>query len=73
MNKNYMDANIDINKLGLLSSTNNLLKANNINTIDKLLKIRKSHLKNIGFTNSQIKEIQIKLQLNGLDFNANRY
>ena len=51
MNKNYMDANIDINKLGLLSSTNNLLKANNINTIDKLLKIRKSHLKNIGFIN----------------------
>ena len=73
MKKNYIDINMNIDKLGLLSNTTKLLKANNLDTIDKLAKISKKHLKDIGFTNLQIKEIEVKLQLNGLDLNKNRY
>ena len=73
MKKNYIDINMNIDKLNFLSNTTKLLKANNIDTINKLAKIRKKNLKDMGFTNLQIKEMEVKLQLNGLDLNKNRY
>ena len=41
MKKNYIDINMNIDKLNFLSNTTKLLKANNIDTINKLAKIRK--------------------------------
>ncbi len=45
----------------------NLLKNSNINTLEELCDERNSDLKQIGLEQSQIKEINIQLQLLGLN------
>jgi len=58
------------NKIESLSFSNdilNKLKENNINSVIDLCSFNRKQLKNCNFTLSEIKEITIKLQLNGLD------
>lgn len=63
----------DIEKLNFESIIYNKLILENINTIENLWCKSKSDLKDYGFTNSEIKEIKIKLQLKGLDLSKKIY
>ena len=64
-----LEKNIDILKLS--KETVNILKENNIITIESLANQSKTNLKDIGLLGYQISEIEVKLQLEGLDLNGN--
>ncbi len=57
---------------GISNSTRKLLKDNNICTLYELINKNKNNLKKIGCTPIQINEIEIQLQLEGLDLNMKR-
>ena len=59
----------DINYLNLSKHIYCILKENNINKINDLWITNRKSLKNMGINDSEIKEIIIKLELNGLDLN----
>ena len=63
----------DIKELGLNAKINNILKENNINTIEDLWKLKRKDLKNMKMPDSEITMIIIKLQLYGLDLNKKVY
>ncbi|MBQ9013574.1 MAG: hypothetical protein IJ094_08500 [Bacilli bacterium] len=57
-------------KINILNLSNDILvklNKNNINTVIELCKLNRKKLKDYNFTLEEIKEITIKLQLNGLD------
>ena len=64
---NFLDK--DIIYLNLDKKISNVLKQNNINKINDLWSHNRKNLKDIGMTDSDIKEITIKLELNGLELN----
>lgn len=72
MNNYYINTKQSIDILKLSLSTLNLLKNNNVDTLQKLIKKKKDYLKQIGCTPIQISEIEIKLQLVGLDLNMKK-
>lgn len=49
------------------------LLANHIETLENLWNIKRKELKEKQFCDSEINQIQIKLQLNGIDFNRKVY
>lgn len=65
---NVLEENIDILKLN--SETLIILKKNKITKIRKLANKTKTELKNLGLLGYQISEIELKLQLEGLDLNG---
>lgn len=69
MGSYYIDIKQSIDILRLSSDTSKLLKSNNICTLHELIRKNKNNLKKIGCTPVQINEIEIKLQLEGLDLN----
>ncbi len=64
----YLDKSVDI-----LDIDTKYLKENNIYLIGELYKKSRKDLKNIGYKDSQISLISIKLQLLGLDLNGKKY
>lgn len=64
----YLDKNVDILDIDV-----SLLKKNNINLIGELYKKNRKELKSIGYKDSEINLISIKLQLLGLDLNGRIY
>lgn len=71
MDKTLLDESIDI--LDISDKINKLLKDNNISIIKELCCKTKTDLKNLGLFTHQITEIEIALQLKGLDLNIRRY
>lgn len=67
--KEMLEKNIAI--LNLRTNIKKELLSNNIDTILKLCNYTRLELSNLGFTNSQINEIIIELQLIGLDLKKN--
>lgn len=69
------NANIekDIKALDLDSDMNKLLKENSINTVGDVWILNRKKLKEMGFKDTDIKLITIKLQLLGLDLNKKVY
>jgi len=67
MNCNLIEKRIEYLKLN--DTINNVLKENNINSIEDLWVKTRSNLKKLGLNDTQIKEIIIKLELIGLDLN----
>lgn len=65
---NYLDKSVDI-----LDIKTNLLKDNNISLIGELYKKSRKDLKCLGYKDSEINLISIKLQLLGLDLNGKKY
>ncbi len=63
----------DIKVLNLNQKLEIKLKNNNIVTIKDLWKLKRKDLKMLGFSDYEIKEIIIKLELNGLDLNKKIY
>lgn len=59
----------DISYLKLNKKINTILKQNNINIIKDLWITTRKNLKFFGLNDSEIKQIVIKLELNGLDLN----
>ncbi len=59
----------DISSLNLSKKISEILKYNNINNINDLWIKNRKYLKDLGITDKEIKEITIKLELNGLDLN----
>ena len=59
----------DITCLNLNQNISSILEQNNVLKINDLWNYNKKNLKNIGMTNSDIKEIVIKLELLGLELN----
>jgi DNA-directed RNA polymerase alpha subunit len=62
-----------IDTLNLSSNLVNKLKEQNINIIKDVWVFTRKKLKEIGFTDSEIKSITIALQLEGLDLNKKKY
>ncbi|MCI8617486.1 MAG: hypothetical protein HFJ60_04495 [Clostridia bacterium] len=66
---NILDKDIDILKLN--EDTVNILKKNKIIKVKQLANKSKTKLKDIGLLGDQITEIEVKLQLEGLDLKGN--
>jgi len=66
LNKNIKDLNLN-------QKLENKLLNNNINNINELWSLKRNDLKNMNFSDKEIKEIVIKLELNGLDLNKKIY
>lgn len=67
---NYsMDLTKSIDKLELSKEIKELLKSNKICSLYELVKKNKNNLKKIGLNPNQISQVEIQLQLNGLDLN----
>ncbi len=62
-----------ISVLNLDKETANLLKQNNISKIEDLWVLNRKKLKEMGISDTEIKQIVIKLQLLGLDLNKKMY
>ena len=65
--------NRDISKLSLSKELINKLKDKGLNYIEDVWVLKRINLKTLGFTNDEIKEIIISLQLIGLDLNKKKY
>ena len=65
--------NKDINKLSISKELINKLKDKELNYIEDVWVLKRINLKTLGFTNDEIKEIIISLQLIGLDLNKKKY
>ena len=65
--------NRDISKLSLSKELINKLKDKELNYIEDVWVLKRNNLKTLGFTNDEIKEIIISLQLIGLDLNKKKY
>jgi len=65
--------NRDISKLSLSKELINKLKDKELNYIEDVWVLKRINLKTLGFTNDEIKEIIISLQLIGLDLNKKKY
>lgn len=63
----------NIEELGLNSKITNKLKANNILIIKELWKMKRKDLKILGFSDNEISQIIIKLQLHAIDLNKRVY
>lgn len=62
-----------INNLSLSKDLILKLNENNIKYIEEIWVLKRSELKSRGFTNEEIKNIIISLQLIGLDLNMKKY
>lgn len=71
MRPSIVEENIKI--LDLTGSVNDKLKDNNINRINDVWVLKRKELKELGFTDQEIKSIVISLQLRGLDLNKKVY
>ena len=65
--------NKDINNLSISKELINKLKDKELNYIEDVWVLKRNNLKTLGFTNDEIKEIVISLQLIGLDLNKKKY
>lgn len=65
--------NKDISNLSLSKDLINKLKDKELNYIEDVWLLKRINLKTLGFTNDEIKEIIISLQLIGLDLNKKKY
>lgn len=63
----------DVKELGLDSEVVDILRNNNINTVNDLWCLNRKRLKELGINDNSIKFIIIKLQLIGLDLNRKAY
>jgi DNA-directed RNA polymerase alpha subunit len=70
-NKKYVENNIE--DMSLSKKTLDKLKSNGINTVKDLWILKRSELKKYTLTDSEINQIIVKLQLNGLDLNKKEY
>lgn len=59
--------NKNIDSLGLSKKTYDKLKENNINTLIDLCQNKKKQLRKMGFLQKEVLEIEIKVQLQGLN------
>ena len=71
MKKEILTKNIDY--LNLDNNIITKLNSNNVLTIDDLWKTNRHILKDYCLKPSEIKEVIIKLQLNGMDLNHKKY
>ncbi|MBQ9071619.1 MAG: hypothetical protein IJY25_00470 [Bacilli bacterium] len=67
----YLENNIDI--LNLDDIVTKRLKSISIYKVEDLWKCKRNYLKENDFTNNDISQIKIKLQLIGLDLNKKKY
>ena len=63
----------NIEELGLDSNINIKLKEKKILIIKDLWKMKRKELKQLGFSDNEISQIIIKLQLNAIDLNKKIY
>lgn len=71
VNKNLLNKSIDI--LMLSDNVINELKINNINKLEDIWLLDRNDLKKLDLSIEDIREIRVKLQLNGLDLNKKIY
>jgi len=62
-----------ISSLSLSKELINKLKDKELNYVEDVWVLKRINLKTLGFTNDEIKEIIISLQLIGLDLNKKKY
>lgn len=65
--------NSDISVLGLDSGTEGKLRTNELNIVNEIWVLGRKELKNLMLSDSEINQIIIKLQLNGVDLNRKVY
>lgn len=69
MTKYGVNLKESIDKLKIDKEIKELLKSNKICSLYELVNKNKNNLKKIGLTSYQISQLEIQLQLNGLDLN----
>lgn len=69
MKEKILNENVD--RLNISCKLIELLKQNKINKISQLCNKTKTNLRNINLTNAEISQIEIELQLLGLDLKNN--
>lgn len=69
MTNYHIDLTQSIDKLEMPKELKELLKSNKICSLYELVNKNKNNLKKIGLTPNQISQVEIQLQLNGLDLN----
>ena len=72
-NVNKMKLDNTIESMNLSSKLIEKMHANNIITIENIWTKTRKELKQLGFTDSEIKSVVIALQLEGLDLNKKKY
>ena len=65
--------NSDISILGLDNKINEKLRSNELNLVNEIWSLGRKELKNFELSDSEINQIIIKLQLNGVDLNRKIY
>ncbi len=63
----------DIQELGVQDGLEKVLVSNGVNTIQDVWMLKRTDLKKMKLSDSEIMQITIKLQLNGLDLNRKIY
>ena len=63
----------DVSSLSLSKELINKLKDKELNYIEDVWVLKRIDLKNMGFSNDEINDIIISLQLIGLDLNKKKY
>ena len=71
--KKEMILDQNLSELKLSDKTENTLRKNDKNTIKDVWAMKRKDLKGLGFSDSDIMQIVIKLQLQGLDINRKIY
>ena len=71
MKNKILDSEIEI--LNLSDDLYNKLKSNNVNYVKDLWTLNRKDLKELKFSDRDIQNIIIKLQLKGLDLNKKKY
>lgn len=71
INKKCLENSIEF--LNVKENTLTKLKKNNISTINDIWILKRKDLKAFNLTDSEINQIIVKLQLNGLDLNKKVY
>lgn len=69
MNEKILKQSID--RLDIPCQTIELLKENKIVNISQICNKTKTELKDLGILNKEIKQIEVQLQLEGLNLNSN--
>ena len=71
MKKAILEKNLE--ELKLANKNLDVLKSNNINTVEELWILKRKDLKNFGLSDNEISQITIKLQLYGIDLGKKIY
>ena len=64
---------VEVSEVDFPNNIKDKMDINNIKILEQIWELKRSDLKKMGFSNNEINEIIVKLQLYGLDLNKKVY